>query len=70
MKAAVEIGVDRLSPDKLLSLMGWRADVKTITLGTGSAAPVEGAKTNAAEEPEGAPAFRKRAPPRGKDGAF
>ena len=31
--AAIEIGVDRLSVDKLLSLMGWRADVKSVTLG-------------------------------------
>jgi hypothetical protein len=70
LKAAVEIGVDRLSPEKLLNLMGWRADVKTITLGTGAAEAAPAAKTGAAKPPEGAPAFRKRAPPRGKEGAF
>ena len=34
--AATEIGVDRLSVEKLLNLMGWRAEVKSITLGRGT----------------------------------
>ncbi len=66
LAAAVEIGVDRLSPEKLLALMGWRADVTTVTLGTGKAADVEGATLT---EPEDT-TFRKRTPPRGTDGAF
>ena len=35
--AAGEIGVDRLSVDKLLRLMGWKADVKSVMLGSGTA---------------------------------
>ncbi len=70
LKAAVEIGVDRLSPEKLLNLMGWRADVKTITLGSGKAAATPGARTEAAEQPADGTEFRKRSPPRGTDGAF
>lgn len=70
MKAAIEIGVDRISIDKLLNLMGWRADVKTITLGTGKATAVEGASPDAVEKAGEAPAFRKRTPPRGSEGAF
>ncbi len=66
LAAAVEIGVDRLSPDKLLALMGWRADVTTVTLGTGKAADVPGAKKETPADER----FRKRTPPRGKDGAF
>jgi hypothetical protein len=71
--AAAEIGVDRLSVDKLLSLMGWRADVKSVTLGTGTSADVT---AQPKEPPAGAdaaaPDFRKRTPPpsRGTDGAF
>ncbi|MHB9068628.1 MAG: BRCT domain-containing protein [Pirellulaceae bacterium] len=34
--AATEIGVDRLSVDKLLSLMGWRAEVRSVTVGSGT----------------------------------
>lgn len=68
LAAAIEIGVDRLSPDKLLSLMGWRADVTTITLGTGEAKKQEAAPP---EEPDAdTNPFRKRTPPRGSDGAF
>ncbi len=66
LAAAVEIGVDRLSPDKLLALMGWRADVTTVTLGTGKATDAKGAKTEAPADER----FRKRTPPRGADGAF
>ncbi len=75
--AATEIGVDRLSVDKLLSLMGWRADVKTVTLGSGDSEPITGQpKQPAAAAAAGAagdavPEFRKRTPPaRGSDGAF
>ncbi len=65
IRAAGEIGVDRLSVDKLLSLMGWRADVKSVVLGTGTAA------VEAGPEPAAAPEFRPRTPPaRGADGAF
>jgi hypothetical protein len=65
---AVEIGVDRLSVDKLLALMGWRADVRTVKLGSGTAyeLPQQGEE---ADEEDASP-FRKRTPPRGPDGAF
>ncbi len=69
LKAAIEIGVDRLSPDKLLNLMGWRADVKTLTLGSGDAVAGAGSQAEGKKE-EKASAFRKRTPPRGTDGAF
>ncbi|MCU0960978.1 MAG: hypothetical protein MUF48_12810 [Pirellulaceae bacterium] len=73
--AASEIGVDRLSVDKFLSLMGWRADVESVTLGRGVAKRVGGAEETTEESPpaagEGAaPEFRPRTPPRGTDGAF
>jgi hypothetical protein len=81
IKAAGEIGVDRLSVDKLLAMMGWRADVKSIVLGTGKSTVAGGAPAGA-KTPAGAavpsdaanpaaPEFRKRTPPaRGTDGAF
>ena len=75
--AAAEIGVDRLSVDKLLSLMGWRADVKSVMLGSGTSAnatapPKKTPAAAGAAKPtdNAAPAFRKRTPPRGTDGAF
>jgi len=79
IKAAGEIGVDRLSIDKLLALMGWRADVKSVMLGTGqereaespSATPAPPAAGAPAEPAKAAPEFRPRKPPaRGDDGAF
>jgi hypothetical protein len=76
--AAAEIGVDRLSVDKLLSLMGWRADVKSVTLGSGTTDAVTdqpkepaGAAAEGAAAEGAAPEFRKRSPPaRGTEGAF
>jgi hypothetical protein len=67
LNAAVEIGVDRVSVDKLLALMGWKADVTTVTLGSGSssAAAAEAGAGEGQESP-----FRKRTPPRGDSGAF
>lgn len=75
VSAANEIGVDRLSVDKFLSLMGWRADVKSVTLGRGMAKKIGATEepseeTASAAEKDAAPAFRPRTPPRGKDGAF
>ena len=64
MAAAIEIGVDRISTQKLLSAMGWKADVSTVTLGTG-----KGRTDSGAAEADTSP-FRKRTPPRGPDGAF
>lgn len=71
--AANEIGVDRLSIDKFLSLMGWRADVESVTLGRGETKRIgqetaEGSSPAAGED--ATPAFRRRTPPRGTDGAF
>jgi hypothetical protein len=63
LDAATEIGVDRLSVQKLLTMMGWRANVTTVTIGSG-----ESVKPDAAAE-EDSP-FRKRTPPRGTNGAF
>jgi hypothetical protein len=73
--AASEIGVDRLSVDKFLSLMGWRADVESVTLGRGVAKRVGTTEETTEEAPpaageEAAPEFRRRTPPRGTDGAF
>jgi hypothetical protein len=69
--AATQIGVDRLSVDKLLSLMGWRADVESVRLGSGASMEAAGTGEAVPEEPGGAaPSFRKRTPPRGADGAF
>ncbi|MGM0490325.1 MAG: hypothetical protein ACQESR_26670, partial [Planctomycetota bacterium] len=70
LETAIEIGVDRLSPQKLLTLMGWEADVTTVTLGSGEAAEVveEGEGEESTEE-DSSP-FRKRTPPRGSEGAF
>lgn len=75
--AATEIGVDRLSTDKLLSLMGWKADVKSVVLGSGTVAdataeqPEQAPTTDAASAEAAGPEFRKRTPPaRGEDGAF
>lgn len=75
LRAAIEIGVDRLSPQKLLTLMGWEADVNTVTLGSGEAAEVveEGEEEPAEAGTEGTEEenlFRRRSPPRGSDGAF
>ena len=71
--AAGEIGVDRLSIDKLLALMGWKADVKSVILGTGTdqarwyaGSGGRGARVPAAPaDPANpvAPEFRKRTPP-------
>lgn len=70
VRAAIEIGVDRLSPQKLLTLMGWEADVSTVILGSGETPAIrEEAEGEADEEAEESP-FRKRTPPRGGDGAF
>jgi hypothetical protein len=80
--AAGEIGVDRLSVNKLLSLMGWKADVKSVVLGSGAAEakaggkPAAGGAANPKVPADGAanpagPEFRKRTPPtRGTNGAF
>lgn len=74
---ANEIGVDRLNVDKFLSLMGWRADVESATLGRGIAQHVGKEEEGATQSPppaapgaDATPAFRKRTPPRGADGAF
>jgi hypothetical protein len=70
IKAATDLGVSQVSSDKFLTLLGWKADVKSLTFGTGGAdmderdakAPADGAEAE----------FRKRTPPpaRGTDGAF
>ncbi|MFW6169057.1 MAG: hypothetical protein ACODAD_01110 [Planctomycetota bacterium] len=78
LETAIEIGVDRLSPEKLLTLMGWEADVTTVTLGSGEAAEVleESEPEESTDEPEEstedeeASPFRKRTPSRGSEGAF
>jgi hypothetical protein len=70
VKAATDLGVSQIGSDKFLSLLGWKADVKSLTFGTGSAdMGAEDAKAPADGADGG---FRKRTPPpaRGTDGAF
>ena len=50
-------------------MMGWRADVSTVTLGSGTVIELPKRKTESEESEEENP-FRKRTPPRGPDGAF
>ena len=65
IRASQQIGVDQLSVDKLLALMGWRAEVQAVSFREEGLpdAPAEG-------DDNGATPFRKRAPPRGDNGAF
>lgn len=65
---ATQIGVSRLSVDKLLSLMGWRADVEAVRIGSGLGEIEIDRQDREAGAAE--PAFRPRTPPRGTDGAF
>ena len=67
IKAAGEIGIDRLSPNKLLTLMGWRADVTTISLGYRIGLSKRCAPCR--KNPQGLPSARET-PPRGTDGAY
>ncbi len=67
VRAAQQIGVDQLSVDKLLALMGWRAEVQAVSFRQ-EGLPSE-SKTGADENDESA-AFRTRTPPRGENGAF
>jgi hypothetical protein len=72
--AAQEIGVDQVSVDKLLTLMGWRADVQPVRKRAGmsgefvppGSSPAKAKK----EQSNGASPFRSRTPPRGDSGAF
>jgi len=63
-----------MSTDKLLSLMGWKADVKSVVLGSGTVADATAEQPGQAPTTDAASAgaeFRKRTPPaRGEDGAF
>jgi phage shock protein A len=72
--AAQSIGIDRLSIDKFLAKMGWKGDVRALSLGRGRAGEFQAAPDEeAAAEPDaaGADVFRPRTPPaRGDGGAF
>ena len=67
--AAQEIGIDQLSVDKLLTLMGWRADVEAAARAAGSDFVPAGGQPEKAPSAEPSP-FRPRTPPRGEGGAF
>lgn len=67
--AAQEIGVDQISVDRLLTLMGWRADVESAARNAKGDFQPAGAKPDEAKAKEATP-FRPRTPPRGEGGAF
>ncbi|MBM4092301.1 MAG: hypothetical protein FJ276_23165 [Planctomycetes bacterium] len=63
IRMAEQIGVDRLSVDKLLTLMGWRADVRALTLGRGVGEAAE-------VVPEKQSPFGEKTSPEGTDSPF
>jgi hypothetical protein len=68
---ATQIGVSRLSVDRLLSLMGWRADMETVRIGTGvGEIEIDRQEKEPGATSENGAAFRPRTPPRGTNGAF
>jgi hypothetical protein len=70
--AAQSIGIDRLSLERFLAKMGWKGDVRALSLGSGRIGPAAAPSTEAEAPAEpAADAFRPRTPPaRGTEGAF
>jgi len=62
IKQAQQMGIERISVDKLLSYMGWTGNVQITGLGVRASANYKGKRTGQTQKSMGTNAFRKDAP--------